>query len=257
MSYITVSLLDAINNDAVNSLHTSNNLTNIMVSAGSSAINLPPIPPNTSGITINLPIFVTSAVPTYSYTNIDTVGDNSNPNTSAYPGPSTMVLTADDNTTITATNISSQECMIYALAGSIIKQLLTDNKLVNPTSAYSHPFNWYLQSATNQSVTFSSSADYPYYSFNTTTSAYSKVTANSAVYLQLEQYIPIIIDPLISGNNIIACNIIINDITTTKFENVKDYYIQSGVIYVKVKTDYTGAAIIAKTFNITMQYQYI
>jgi hypothetical protein len=146
MSYITVGLLSAINNEAVKLLKSASNTVDVMVSAGSNDIVIPPIPPSTTSTTISIPIFENQEQQQYSYSKIDAIKISNDVELSAYPGPNTMSAVDDVSSFFTVSGLSTQECMIYALSNSIIYQLLKDNKLVINVSA--SPFQWFTQSAT-------------------------------------------------------------------------------------------------------------
>lgn len=130
-NYITVQVLSAINSGVVADLKTAYNFTSILSAVSSTSISIPPIYPETSSTPITMPIFSAVRQKIYPYSNIDVVQDLSSSALSAYPEPCVMTISAEDGTSSSVTGLSTNECMIYAIANGVIRKLDNDNMLFN------------------------------------------------------------------------------------------------------------------------------
>jgi hypothetical protein len=217
-AYITNELLSIINSDVVGDftkgLKTAKNKVDIMVQSGTSAIEIPAIYPETSADSIEIPLFGTSAVTQYSYEKIDVYKDSNDSNTLDYPEPNTMTLKDELGGNINVLNISTNECMIYAMACSIIKKLLNDNKLIINDNDPVQPFKWKLQ---------------------------EESYAIDFIYTQLEIIQSIVINDSVNVDKINFVNVMIKEETETKWKNAIEFNIDTDLkkINITVDNDYS------------------
>ena len=291
-SYITIDLLNEINNSVVSILKTAFNTMDVMVQSGTSAIHIDPIPPDTTGTDINLPLFGVSAVQQYSYSQYDAIQDKSSSALSAYPGPNLMMWVNENGTSALSgvTGVSTNQCLVYAMSNGIIKQLINDHKLITNTNISTSAINWLLQT-NNIDVTFNEVDNYPYYQTGYTLNVGSpiyttydvsdvggntvignvtiidnnyslntvqlKVTKPGGGFLQLEKSVAIAIDPkILSENYILGCNILVY--SDALYYNTSDWQIDrvNNNIIVKFKTDFSYGDT-TKNYDIFIQYFYI
>lgn len=266
MAYITTTLLSAIDKDAVASLKTAQNIMDMMVQSGTSAIHIPPIPPDTDETIIELPIFVTSATIQYPYEKIDAIKVSGDKELSAYPGPCTMTISAEDGTPKTINGIATNECTIIATSNSIINKLLNDNMLMY-SMVQNKTLKWYSQTE-DISYTFDADRNYPYYYNYVSASPLNplievvfrnKITDyDSSPIYDLEGIKSFNVDPKVPVPNLISCNIMAHNLTLNKYINIKDWYIDEFEhLYIKLRTDYFNSGTQIIDFKVYVHYFYI
>ena len=154
MPYVNIDILNTINQDVVNYLHTANNIALVQSATSVNIITIPPIYPETLATIISADVFTEVSAHQFVYEKVAyaDLSNTASPDFSSTSAvqPITMVLSAEDNTSFSAFNLSNTECMIYAISTGIINKLIDDHKLVwNSTSA----FRWYVDYP-DASVTF-------------------------------------------------------------------------------------------------------
>jgi len=283
--YITSAVLVDIQEQVVEDLKTAFNVTNQQTEISSSAIEIPPIYPDTEPTIIDVPIFSAIDVKDFPYVHVDEYSASPGTElsaTSALPGPATMIAVDDNGDDITLENLSVTECMINATANGIIKQLIEDNKLVyNPTQ--DKTFKWFVQEETS-TVSFDISADYPYWNQGglldketetvliyppSILSATSQVlTSNTELgttltkvsdadgnFYPLEKWHTESIDTEnVEVSNITSINIFAKNSSDGEKRNVKDFYIDGNNIVMKLQHYYLSSTFDNIEFDITIQY---
>jgi len=191
MSYVNLNVVSAISEDVVTYLHTAKNIITITSAVSTSAIPIPAIPGVSAAYIITVPLF--SAVDTiqYPYKTYSYADMLLNSATSAMK-PFEIHLSAEDGVPFSANDISSNECMIYALSTGIINKLDNDNRLVYYDDINTSAFKWHLDIVTS-AVTFNSkiisaTIDLPIYSavsaghINTVNVIYSDQTSTDKLW---------------------------------------------------------------------------